>query len=297
MTERDAAHAVEHHGRAAPSIIIAVEVRPVATARDVARRRLAWGHAGERVGPDVLEHERALVGARPVLRRDRGDLAVGLRDDLLERGHVGEPILGLLRERREDDGLDLVGDVGIGADVAGSRSRLVHVLGQHAHEVGAGERGPPGQQLEHHAADGVDVGAAVDWIAAGLLRGHVAGGPEHGARAGQAGVLIVDLGDAEVEDLDVVVRAAAIDQEHVPGLHVPVDDPGLVRGPERADDLKQDVAGPQPRQPADLLEQIGDIAALEQLHHEEHRAAGHLAEVHDVHDVLVADHRRGAGLL
>ena len=53
-----------------------------------------------------------------------------------------------------------------------------------------------------------------------------------------------DLRDAEVDDLDEVGPALAIDEEHVLRLEVAVDDALVVRGAERARDLRGDV-GPR----------------------------------------------------
>ena len=105
---------------------------------------------------------------------------------------------------------------------------------------------PTGHLVQDHA-ERVDVDAPVGVAAAGGLLGrHVLGRAEHGARAGQARLGGAppsaggDLRDAEVDDLDEVGAAVAIGQEHVLGLEIAVDDALVVRGAERARDLRGD---------------------------------------------------------
>ena len=73
------------------------------------------------------------------------------------------------------------------------------------------ERRTPGQQLVQHAAEGVEVGAAVHVDALGLLRRHVRDGADRVARQRQPrGVVGEQPRDAEVDDLDVRAAAATI---------------------------------------------------------------------------------------
>ena len=83
----------------------------------------------------------------------------------------------------------------------------------------------------------VDVGARVDRLAQRLLGRQVLGRAEDDARLGQR-LAAPDcgcghLGDAEVEDLDHVALAVALDQHDVVGLEIAVDDAGAVRVVER----------------------------------------------------------------
>jgi hypothetical protein len=66
-----------------------------------------------------------------------------------------------------------------------------------------------------------------------------------------SGLLAEHLGDAEVEDLDVLRVVAALDQHDVAGLHVAVDDALVVGGLQRVAHLQRDVADPLPRQRPD----------------------------------------------
>ena len=99
------------------------------------------------------------------------------------------------------------------------------------------ERLPAGEHLEEDHARGVDVGAGVDDLGERLLGRQVLGRPEDHARlregrdARRRGreTRLGDLGDAEVEDLDDVGLAVALDEHDVVGLEVAVDDARGVR--------------------------------------------------------------------
>ena len=106
-----------------------------------------------------------------------------------------------------------------------------------------------------------------------------------------------DLGDAEVEHLDEVGAALALDEVDVLRLHVAVDDPVAVRGAQPLRDLHQDRARAVPVHRARLLQPLPEVLAVQVLHRDEHQPLGRLAEVRDVDDVLVADARRALGLL
>ena len=66
-------------------------------------------------------------------------------------------------------------------------------------------------------------------VAAGLLRGHVTGGPEDQVRPGDPAVCVEHLGQAEVGDLG----PAVVGQQDVRGLEVAVDDAQAVRVVDR----------------------------------------------------------------
>ena len=92
-----------------------------------------------------------------------------------------------------------------------------------------------GHHLIEHAAHRIDVGAAVDLLASGLLGRDVVERAEDGVRR-RDGVEVFDEGDAEVGDLDVALLVAVlvpaflgIGDEHVARLHVAVHDAVLMR--------------------------------------------------------------------
>ena len=139
-----------------------------------------------------------------------------------------------------------------------------------------------GEHLEEHDAEGPDVGALVDRLAARLLGRHVGGRAEDHARlrcrvcasvgdcdrsaddAASARVAGPGLGEAEVEHLDLAVRR----QLDVRGLEVAVDDALLVGFLERLGDLPRDrerlVDGDRP-----ALQPRREVLALDELHHQE----------------------------
>ena len=98
-------------------------------------------------------------------------------------------------------------------------------------ELFAKERFAAREQLVEHHAHRPDVRAGIDFSgAAGLLRRHVVGGAERGAGAGRdTGVGHLELGDAEVENLDQIAAVAGVGHEQVLGLEIAVNDRRLVR--------------------------------------------------------------------
>ena len=161
----------------------------------------------------------------------------------------------------------------------------VHLGAQHprehvAHRL-AREEPPAGEHLVEHDAEGPDVGALVDGLAAGLLGRHVGGGAEDQA-GGRAGVgegrgvrqiggrgvrAFPRLGEAEVEHFDLAVGR----ELDVGGLEVAVDDALLVRFLERRGDLRRDLARLGDGDRA-ALQALGEVLALDELQREQLRA-------------------------
>ena len=95
--------------------------------------------------------------------------------------------------------------------------------------------------MEHARTDGVEIGTGVDVLAARLLWRHVRRRADHRAGRGELAGRLLQLGDAEVEDLhDVRVRGKRSEKQIV-GLDVAMDDPCVVRGGERVQRLRRDV--------------------------------------------------------
>ena len=165
------------------------------------------------------------------------------------------------------------------------------------------ERSGASQQLVQHDAKGPDVGAAIDHPPLHLFRRHVPGrakeragpGVHVGNRrrirdgAGRRGV--GRLGQAEVEYLHGAVGA----HHDVGGLQVAVDDPPLVGGLERLDDLLRDGQRIVQRdRPA--REPLGEVLPFDELHRQRAPSTGRgrVFESVDLRDVRVVERRERA---
>ena len=291
-----------------------------AGAADVLRRGVApaagGGLEGDVEGRRALGHGlgRVLAQRRRVVRGvgDRREEEPGRAQALIggdqRLGHLADvlvAVLWVLRQGLHHHGLDRRGDVCARRPLA-RRDRLLRELeGDRRHEGLAAEGDDAGEQLVDHHPEGVDVDAGVGDPVARQLRGHVLGGAEEGPRGGRLRDRLLPakgrrlghhLGDAEVEELDEVGIAAALDPEAVVRLHVAVDDALLVGGVEGPADLEDHPPQPRPGKPALLLDGRREVFALEQLHRQERLTLIGVAEVDDVDDVLVLDHRRGLRL-
>jgi hypothetical protein len=103
----------------------------------------------------------------------------------------------------------------------------------------------------------------------------------------------LDLGDAEVEDLREHGVVVAIDEEHVVGLEVPVDDPRLVGAGEAAQQLGRDVQRFGELEAAEALDAVAEVFAAQELHHDERQPRLGLSGVEDRDDVGALDGARG----
>jgi hypothetical protein len=151
-----------------------------------------------------------------------------------------------------------------------------------------------GEHLVEDDAERVEVGRRGRLLPQRLLGRHVLRRAEHGALGGERG-LLHQAGEAEVEDLDEVLAAAAIEEVDVVGLEVAVDDAEVVGAGERGADLLEDVGDARDGdRPAgdDLVERD----AVEELHHQVGHPVVGLAVVVDVDDVRVVDAVRRARL-
>jgi hypothetical protein len=108
-----------------------------------------------------------------------------------------------------------------------------------------------------------------------------------------------ELRDAEVEHLDHLQRRIAIvgDQVEIVGLEIAVDDPGGVRGGERAGGLRGDAPRLGVAHAPDAPEPRGEVLALEQLHHDVRDARRQRPAVEHLDDAGVTDRVRGARLV
>ena len=277
-------------------------------------------HAGVRVAGDRAAHRRARgalgrrrdreVGGQIVLvtqadARERGRdgaldrtrLGVERTHELhLEHAHRLRAVLGAAREAGRDDVGQALGRVR--GDVGDPGRVACTLLDQHIDRVAALERQAPGQHLEQHRAERVDVGGRVGLGARGLLGCHVVGRADDELlrRAGHRRLVVDVRADAEVDDLDEV-EVAVLGHEHdVAGLEVAVNDPRLVGRAERARDLAGDVHGASGGDPALLLDHRGEVLTIEQLGDRVDAAVVELADVEHLGDVRVLELLRRLGV-
>ena len=162
-----------------------------------------------------------------------------------------------------------------------------------------GERRPPAERLIEDAAEGPDVGAAVEREAAQLLGAHVARRPEDNVPVAQrrrwrvgdvahARAVGEHLRDAEVEDL----HAALGRDLDVGRLQIAMDDAALVRRLERQRDLMDDRQRLIERQRAGD-EPHAERFARHQLHLDD-AALLDLAEAEQHRDVRMIERRQHA---
>ena len=111
--------------------------------------------------------------------------------------------------------------------------------------------------------------------------------------AAPSGGDVAQLRDAEVEDLHEVLARARLHDHDVAGLHVAVDDPGVVRLGERPEDLLADLGDAPLGERAGLAEHGREVLAGDVLHREVEAPAGvvDLAEVEDPDRVRVGEAR------
>ena len=170
-------------------------------------------------------------------------LDLGVVERLHERGGGREPVVARLLHRLQHRLLERQREIDGGVHVADPRGGVREVHGDDLDLVLRLERPPARQHLVEDHAGGVDVGAGVDRLAERLLGREVLGRAEDDAGLGQrlpAALGLGHLGDAEVEDLDHVALAVALDQHDVLRLEIAVHDAGRVRVVEPAEDLALD---------------------------------------------------------
>ena len=129
----------------------------------------------------------------------------------------------------------------------------------------ARERHLARQRLVEHAAECVDVGAAVDVVAPQLLGRHVVERSDPLAGRGEAALRGASLGKAEVGEVDVL-PAPAGGHEHVRRLDVAVDEAALVCRVECGGHLRDHTGGPQRFEPALGGDERAQVRAVDVAH-------------------------------
>ncbi len=110
---------------------------------------------------------------------------------------------------------------------------LGQVHGHHGDHVLGDERRLTVQHLVHENAECVQIRTRIHLAPAGLFGRHVFRCPDDGAGLGKcrSGVGVhVELGHAEVQYLDNVRHVLALEEHHVVGFQIAMDDADLVSG-------------------------------------------------------------------
>jgi hypothetical protein len=194
-------------------------------------------------------------------------------------------VLGVLRECAEDDGVELVGD--LGPNLGGRLGGLVQVLHGDLDRRVAGERHLSRQHFVEHDSDRVEVGGGRDGSSAGLLGREVLRGAHDRARLGH--LRRAGARDAEVRHLQPLA------DEDVVRLDVPVDDPVPVRKPERLEHLVRVGKRGRDRERPTRHDQLLEAAPLDDLHRDVVGAFRLAAVVHR-DDVRMRERRGRLGL-
>ena len=148
----------------------------------------------------------------------------------------------------------------------------------------AGEGGLTGDQLVRDQGQAIHVGPRGHGSARDALRRDVPRGADELALLAVA----CRAGDAEVGEL----RVAALIDDHVRGLHIEVNETGLVRRVQCTRDLTNERRSLRDRDGPAFGHDVAERSAAYVLHDDE-RVVAVLPLVEDRHDVRVA-HRRGA---
>ena len=194
---------------------------------------------------------------------------------------VGNPPAGVLFQELAQDAFQFFGRVG---RVLADRLRLLEPLFvQHLGQRLAAKHRPPGQQGVHQRPQAVEVGPPVDRPALGLLRGHVFGGAQHAARAGQPRVP-EEPRNAEVGQLHVVLGR----HQQIAGLDVAVDHAAVVGVAQCAAGLDADPRHLAPLETPPAPQFLLETVAVDQLHRIE-QVALLLAEAEEPDDVGVVE--------
>ena len=125
-----------------------------------------------------------------------------------------------------------------------------------------------------------------------LLGRHVLRRAEHDARLRQLvelRLVVLPLGDPEVQDLDDVRPVRALRDEEVGRLEVAVDDAVRVRLGDALADLHRVVDGERDGQRAARLDHLPEVRPLQVVHHHVGHVIAPHADVDDARDVLVLE--------
>ena len=153
------------------------------------------------------------------------------------------------------------------------------------------ERPRAGEALEEDAAERVDVRAPVDLAARDLLGRDVVDRSDEAAIAGEAAHRGDVAGEPEVADVGVLA-VRSLGDEHVPGLHVAVDEPRLVRRVEGLRDLADEVDCAFRLERSLAPEDLAQVGAIDVRHRQIEATVLRLTGGERRHDVGMVEARR-----
>ncbi|MEZ4364862.1 MAG: hypothetical protein R2939_01080 [Kofleriaceae bacterium] len=188
------------------------------------------------------------------------------------------------------------------ASLGDARRRRGEVLARDVDRA-AGVRQLAGEHLVEDEAEREDVGAVIDRVGHHLLGRHVVRRAHHHALAGEplariaVAVLVEHQRDAEVDHPRVIAAVVAALDDDVGRLEVPVDQAAGVGVSEPAGDAAGDVEHARARHRAELLDQVGEVDAVGEVHRQVQEAGRGLADVDDADQVGVVEARRRLGLV
>ena len=146
----------------------------------------------------------------------------------------------------------------------------------------------PGQALEEHTAEGIDVNAGVDLPAFDLLGRHVVDGSDELTGSGYAAARLDVLRQTEVRKVCMVLPIRPRLDEDVRRLHVAMDQPPGVRCVQGAGHLCSDPQDPGRSDGVAISRQLLEVRALDIAHRDVEQALC-IARVVDRDDVRVGD--------
>ena len=232
-----------------------------------------------------------LVASNGIRAERRALLGDGAIDRVGEVGGLGVPVVWILGGRARHDVVERLDE--LGALQARRGRRILDVRPQLRHVVVLRVRDAPREHLVEHAAERIDVSASIHRPTLDLLRRDVVCGSDPGAGPGQAPGRSQLLGEPEVGQVDLLVRALSGDQD-VGRLDVAVHQSALVRRVEGRRHRAHDALDPVETE----LAPVDDLSQVRAWHvtHRQIEDALVLAAAVDRDDVGMLERRRQAGL-
>ena len=203
-----------------------------------------------------------------------------------EGGGCGVALLWLFGQGCKNDLLEVGRNVG--GDLAGARGWLGDVLEEDERGVLPCEREVQGGHLVQHNPEGVDVGAAVEWLPLGLFGGHVVGCARYHADLAEVG-----FAQRPCQPKIGQHHLPALGEHDVGGLHIAVNHVKRVGEIERtghgADDAQEFEGGKLARFLLVAFDFVAQGCPFDEFHdHVVDVQLGVVVEIEDLDDVGVA---------